>query len=192
MNRASNDSSVSRASGTDHAPDNGLTILGRPFGLEKVYDYESGGHHPVHLTEVLHQRYKVIHKLGSGGYANVWLCVDTSAAPSYHVALKIIMAEASTKDCPELRVKRLLHLGLDQGPSSTHFCLPLDQFEIKGPNGLHYAFVYPVLGPRVSKLTHLLALEDVGVPLRRIALQAAQAMATLHTHGISHGGKCRP
>lgn len=28
-------------------PDNGLMIEGPPFGLEKIYDYEPGGHHPL-------------------------------------------------------------------------------------------------------------------------------------------------
>ncbi len=59
--------------------DNGLTIEGPPWSLKKIFDYEAGGHHPVHLDDVLHQRYRVIHKLGSGGYANVWLCRDVDS-----------------------------------------------------------------------------------------------------------------
>ena len=78
-------------------PDNGLMVTGSPFGLEKAYDYDVGGHHPVHVGDTLHGQYRVIHKLGNGGYANVWLCRDTSAEASY-VAVKIIMAESSSKD----------------------------------------------------------------------------------------------
>lgn len=32
---------------------NGLTLDSAPFGLEKIYDYEPGGHHPVHLGDNL-------------------------------------------------------------------------------------------------------------------------------------------
>ncbi|CAM6004001.1 unnamed protein product [Sphagnum balticum] len=167
--------------------DNGLMVEGPPRGLEKIYDYEAGGHHPVRLSDILHERYKVIHKLGSGGYANVWLCRDVTTDSPRYLAVKIIMAEGSNKDCPELRVNRLIELGLDIDSVAEHFCLPLDQFEIDGPNGLHYVLVYPVLGPRVSRLLNVGSLEDPGKILRSICLQTTQAMATLHAHGICHG-----
>lgn len=168
-------------------PGNGLMIEGPPFGLEKIYDYEPGGHHPVHLGDMLRQRYKVIHKLGSGGYANVWLCRDISKIDPPYIAVKIIIAEGSTEECPELRLTELLQLGLDQAMSAGHFCLPLDRFEIDGPNGVHYAFVYPVLGPRVSRLLNISKSNDPGSSLRKISFQVTQAVATLHEHRICHG-----
>jgi hypothetical protein len=44
--------------------------------LEYLADYESDGHHPVHLGDLLGNdgRYRVIHKHDHGGFANVWLC----------------------------------------------------------------------------------------------------------------------
>jgi hypothetical protein len=50
-------------------PGNGLVLEDSPFGLEHIYDYEPGGHHPVHLGDCLgpDNRYRVIHKLGRGG-----------------------------------------------------------------------------------------------------------------------------
>ncbi|KFA71537.1 hypothetical protein S40288_06832 [Stachybotrys chartarum IBT 40288] len=168
-------------------PDNGLKIETAPFGLEKLYDYEPGGHHPVHLDDVFNNRYRVIHKLGSGGFANVWLCRDLAAGLPKYVAAKVIAAEGSTAECPESRVDKLLETGCEREATAIYFSLPLDQFEIHGPNGTHYVFVYPVLGPRVSKLLHLSRLDDPGPQLRKICLQIAQAMATLHAHGICHG-----
>lgn len=55
--------------GFDERPINGLYIDMAPFGLEKIWDYEPGGHHVVHLGDHLGREgeYKVIHKLGSGG-----------------------------------------------------------------------------------------------------------------------------
>ena len=171
--------------------DNGLVVEGPPFGLEKIYDYEPGGHHPVHLGDVLHQRYKVVHKLGSGGFANVWLCRDLSLSVPTYVAAKIIVAEASTADCPELKVTQLEKLAPGRAASSRLFGIPLDHFNILGPNGTHFAFISPVLGPRVSKLFHIatdMNDRDLGTTLRKIWLQATEAMALLHSIGICHGG----
>ncbi|KFA73700.1 hypothetical protein S40288_09846 [Stachybotrys chartarum IBT 40288] len=118
-------------------------------------------HHPVHLQDVLNKRYQVIHKLGSGGYANVWLCRDMSANASKYVATKIIMAEGSTAECAESRVIKLVEAGCERETTATNLSLPLDQFEINGPNGTH--------------------------SLRKICHEAVQAMATLHAHGICLG-----
>ena len=168
-------------------PENGLRIHGNPEDLEKVYDYEPGGHHPVHLGDILHQRYKVLHKLGSGGFSNVWLCRDISNGGPRYVGLKIIMAEVSTPDSPELLLGKLIQEKLGNGPLVDLFCFPLDQFEVDGPNGVHYAFAYPVLGPRVSTLPKTKS-GDPGVPWRELCAQATSAMAVLHEHGICHGG----
>jgi serine/threonine-protein kinase SRPK3 len=85
---------------------NDLTLDGPPFRLEKIYDYEFGGHHPIHLGDRLGKdgRYRVIHKLGNGGSANVWLCRDLECETPKYVGLKFLMAEASTDDCRELHV----------------------------------------------------------------------------------------
>lgn len=85
-------------------PDNGLGLEANPWGLEKMHDYEAGGHHPVHLGDTFGQRYKVVHKLRHAGSANVWLCRDISGDGPRYVALKILMADASTPDCRELRI----------------------------------------------------------------------------------------
>ncbi|KAF7159608.1 hypothetical protein CNMCM5623_004988 [Aspergillus felis] len=148
----------------DERPLNGLYIEMAPFGLEKIWDYEPGGHHVVQLGDHLAREgeYRVIHKLGSGGFAN------------------ILMADYSKDDCPELRVERLREIGLEK-----HICLPFDQFRIEGSNGSHLCFVYPVAGPRVSLIAQ--QFEDPDRSLRKVARQATEVMAALHSHGICHG-----
>ncbi|RYP85599.1 hypothetical protein DL769_000940 [Monosporascus sp. CRB-8-3] len=79
--------------------------------------------------------------------------------PQY-LALKIVMAEVSTKDCPELRIYKLLEAGLGKNEADEHFHLPLDQFGIEGPSGRHYVFAYPFLGPCVSRLLRIAHAED--------------------------------
>ena len=44
---------------------------------ESLERYRKGGYHPTHMGDTFEDgRYKVIHKLGWGGYATVWLARD--------------------------------------------------------------------------------------------------------------------
>ena len=44
---------------------------------ESLGRYRVGGYHPVHLGDLLKGgRYKIVHKLGYGGYSTVWLARD--------------------------------------------------------------------------------------------------------------------
>lgn len=167
---------------------NGLHFMGPPFDLEKYYDYEPDGHHPVHLGDTLGSgRYQVVHKLGSGGTGNVWLCRDLHVDTPTYVALKILMAEYSTADCPELVQGGMLKAcQADDGAAA--ICLFLDHFKLEGPNGTHFCFVYPLLGPPVSK-GHLRPSADPDKTLRDICRVTVQAMAFLHSKGVCHGGK---
>lgn len=175
----------------DDRPTNGLELRGPPEGLEKIYDYEPGGHHPVHLGDVIgdSERYHVLHKLGNGGFANVWLCRDTESEISKYVAVKILMADESKDDCRELQAMALMEADTQQKEGASHICLPLDHFRITGPNGVHICLVYPVLGPRASRV--LADFEDPDPTVRQICRQVVQAMDFLHSQGICHGGNSR-
>ena len=54
---------------------------------EGIEDYKIGGYHPVHIGEVLINRYVVIQKLGWGHFSTVWLCKDFKF--DTYVAVKI-------------------------------------------------------------------------------------------------------
>jgi hypothetical protein len=48
-------------------------------GIENVNAYVPGGFHPIIIGDVLgNGRYKILHKLGSGGFSTVWLTCNTS------------------------------------------------------------------------------------------------------------------
>ncbi|RYP35061.1 hypothetical protein DL767_003966 [Monosporascus sp. MG133] len=104
------------------------------------------------------------------------------------LALIIIMGEVSIKDCSELRINKLLEAGRDENEAAEHFCMPLDEFEIEGPNGLHYVFAYPDLGPRESRLLHIARAGNLGDILRRLCFQVTEAMTAIHAKGTCHGG----
>ena len=65
----------------------------RPSALDDVEEIENycpGGFHPINIEDEIEGRYKVVHKLGNGGFSAVWLARDKLA--ERYVALKIIVA----------------------------------------------------------------------------------------------------
>jgi hypothetical protein len=48
---------------------------------EPLHRYKTGGYHPVSLGDQLHDgRYRILHKLGWGGYSTVWAAKDQRCA----------------------------------------------------------------------------------------------------------------
>ena len=43
---------------------------------ENPKDYKRGGYHPIKISDILNNRYQVVHKLGWGYFSTVWLCWD--------------------------------------------------------------------------------------------------------------------
>lgn len=118
-------------------------------GAESLEKYAPGGYHPIMIGDMLHKRYRIVHKLGHGGYSTVWLARDTHA--DQYVAVKVGIAE---RDPDSLRqeIKTLQSLSASPASlSSTTFeqqqnrgCnsipLALDEFELDGPNGTHLCY----------------------------------------------------
>ena len=49
------------------------------IGAEPLSGYKYGGYHPVHLGDKLHgDRFTILHKLGWGSYATIWLARDSA------------------------------------------------------------------------------------------------------------------
>jgi hypothetical protein len=167
----------------NHAPSSSarddIYLAGDSYGLEELDMYTEGGFHPVHLGDALGPsgRYHVIHKLGYGGFATVWLCRDKEA--SRYVAVKITMARDYHRPLMDLSM-----------PKAEFLASPLDHFTIQGPNGSHRCVVFPLLGPRVAPETWLKMDEQtVGPTLRKYAYQSVQALNLLHENGICHHGE---
>ena len=78
-------------------------------------------------------------------------------------------------------------------PGNCNFALAvLDKFDVAGPNGTHRCLVTEVFGPSVTAVQFCPAIgasQLLPLPIaRRTALQLAEAVATLHSYGIAHGG----
>jgi hypothetical protein len=54
---------------------------------EGMPDYKIGGYHPVHVGEILLDRYVIIQKLGWGHFSTVWLTKDLKY--NSYVAMKV-------------------------------------------------------------------------------------------------------
>ncbi len=155
-----------------------------PFELgecEELENYEPGGFHPVHLGGVYDSRYRVVHKLGFGGYSTVWLVRDTHA--NRWAALKMVVARE-----PPMYEARSTIAGHPSIAESRLFAMAEGKFWIDGPNGRHLCLLFPVLGPDLSKLSKGIYSRINPEFAREVSLQAARALAHLHSNGLCHGG----
>ncbi|GJP96256.1 kinase-like protein [Aspergillus niger] len=70
-------------------------------GVETLEEYVPGGYHPIMVGDMLHNRYYIVDKIGSGGYSTVWLAHDTVF--KRYVALKVNTADALPREATVLR-----------------------------------------------------------------------------------------
>ncbi|GKZ48826.1 hypothetical protein AbraIFM66951_001067 [Aspergillus brasiliensis] len=158
---------------------------------EWIEDYHPGGYHPVILGDVFNNgQYKVIRKLGEGSYSTVWLARDLK-----YVALKVLVSELS-ESTAELSVLR--HI-IKAAPveAAGYITRLLDEFEHRGPNGVHKCLVFEPMGPSVNSMVEELPQfkpRKWGMKIRyppgmarSILKQSLEALAFLHQNGIAHG-----
>lgn len=116
------------------------------FDAEDLEKYRPGGFRSVHLGDIYgHNRFKVVHKLGAGGFSTVWLARDE--LKETWVALKIGIAEASAAIESKSLLIRRAALGC---ASRADFVVHHESFVIDGPNGRHICLVLPVFAPSAS------------------------------------------
>lgn len=160
-------------------------------GIEPTRFYRPGGFHPIHLGDILHDRYRIIDKLGFGSYATVWLVEDLKLGK--FASLKVQTAEASNS----LEVAVLRHLGpkeLQRRDSTGQECLVefLDDFRVEGPNGNHQCIVTEVVGPSIAEDVEEIYNDGELYPIdiaKKLITQVTRGVAYLPSYGVVHGGR---
>ncbi|KAM3511258.1 hypothetical protein MY11210_005127 [Beauveria gryllotalpidicola] len=152
-------------------------------GAEYLSKYSPGGYHPIEIGSVLHGRYRVIDKLGYGGWSTVWLVHD--AQQTRYLALKVGIAESLPREIPILRA-----LGAPgDAPGSDAVPHLVDEFTVKGPNGTHPCYA---IAPALTNLgdTSFSRLFRIDVA-RALCYELTLALAFVHSRGIVHGVRTR-
>ncbi|KFY62784.1 hypothetical protein V496_04373 [Pseudogymnoascus sp. VKM F-4515 (FW-2607)] len=155
------------------------SLPSKPQVSENDKKYKLGGYHPVMIGDILHRRYRIVDKLGYGGYSTIWLARD--AQLEQYVAVK-----SSTADLPsrETRILRALS-SPSEHPGHQPIPLTLDELELHGPNGVHQCYTMAPARCNLQEVSfsRLFPLEVA----RALAGSLTQAIAYTHSQGSAHG-----
>ena len=170
-------------------------------------DYKIGGYHPVHVGEILLDRYVIIQKLGWGHFSTVWLTKDLKY--NSYVAMKVqksaqhyleaaydeveILDQVATnwksqewrksvdnyyKDDPQLKAC-LEKFGMSGDTS--HCVQLLNSFIHHGPNGKHFVMVFEILGVNFLEIIKRYDYKGVPLPLvRKLTRQCLIGLDYMH------------
>lgn len=174
---------------------------------EGMPDYKIGGYHPVHVGEILLDRYVIIQKLGWGHFSTVWLTKDLKY--NSYVAMKVqksaqhyleaaydeveILDQVATnwktqewkksvenfyKDDPQLKAC-LEKYGMSGDTS--HCVQLLNSFIHHGPNGKHFVMVFEILGVNFLEIIKRYDYKGVPLPLvRKLTRQCLIGLDYMH------------
>lgn len=155
--------------------------------VERLEYYRPGGYHPILIGDCLHERYRIVHKLGYGSFSTTWLARDQHLTT--YVALKVGTSDSDHHEHDVL--SRITSQAFDT-KSRGKPLLPavLDRFSIRGPNGTHFCLVTK---PARCSLADTEEASNHGLfqlqVARALAAQLAVAVKQIHDQKYVHGGK---
>lgn len=157
--------------------------------VEPIYYYRPGGYHPTHIGDKFaNGRYEVVHKLGFGAHATVWLARDHTG--NKFVALKILVASVSGTTDSEVRILRALAAGDLHHEGRRYVSILLDEFEVEGVNGKHQCIVSDVAGCSVSQSKRLCLSKLFPMDVARaVTAQLLLGLSYIHSCGVVHAGE---
>ncbi|CAH1121185.1 unnamed protein product [Ceutorhynchus assimilis] len=150
---------------------------------ENEAEYANGGYMPIHIGDVLRNKYKVCRKLGFGHFSTVWLCKNMCKNGPRYVALKICksapmftaVANDEIRLLQETRTINPDHVGYK------NIVQMVDTFKLLSENGLHTAISFEIMGPNLLHLLIQSEFRGIQVPaVRRIIFQVLRGLTYLH------------
>jgi serine/threonine-protein kinase SRPK3 len=109
------------------------------FNCEDPEEYRVGDYHSVELGEIVGEGYEILHKVGFGGTATVWLARDREE--NRNVAVKIMTARHSL-DSGERECAAYEHLQNTLPTDKRHLIVPMyDSFHSESVNGVHMCLI---------------------------------------------------
>lgn len=154
--------------------------------------YVPDGYHPVMIDDLLHNRYRIVDKLGFSGYSTIWLARDEAA--QRYVAVKIAILRSSLpRREPQILEVLSGSSSSPKSPRAAKICaaLPsiLDTFDVRGPNRTHPCYT---LTPAQGSLEEACFSDLFSVQVARaLAAKLTIAVAFVHSQGFVHGGRSR-
>ncbi|PSK34543.1 Protein kinase dsk1 [Elsinoe australis] len=181
---------VTRQSGRSRLASASRPLYTCDLDEEPVQNYKPGGYHPVQIGDKLDKgRYKILHKLGWGGFSTVWAAKDEKTGTN--VALKILQAAASGEKRPRRGLQNLQYLRdhASDHPGFRHIASLRNEFQQHGPNGDHKCLVLDLTGPSIQDYInkHVQGIRLPGKLAKTFARQTLSALTCLHANGITHG-----
>ena len=174
---------------------------------EGISSYKINGYHPVHIGEVLLERYIIMQKLGYGHFSTAWLALDTKFGT--YVAIKIqksaqqyidaaydeveILQELANHNFDPSWIKSLKEYYKDEpeileeleSVEHTNIVQLLNSFIYYGQNGRHFCMVFEIVG--VTLLELIKRYNYKGIPLPFIRIITKQILIGLDfLHRICH------
>ena len=157
---------------------------------EGLEDYKIEGYHPVHIGEILLERYVIMQKLGYGHFSTAWLALDSKYGN--YVAIKIQKSEEryiwaaydeveilqelakhnfdkewlnSLKEYYKDEPEKLKNLEKNE---NSHVVQLLNSFIYHGQNGKHFCMVFEVMGVTLLELIKRYNYHGLPIPLVRV------------------------
>lgn len=141
--------------------------------------YKDCKYYPVRVGEVLDGRYRIVHKLGHGGFSTVWMAHDLQKEKS--VALKILVSgkDGETEFLAQHKVKQVLR----SAPYIVTFC---ETFQVpEAGEDQHHVLVMRLLGPNLDIPFRKPSIVDRMSAARQLLV----ALKAIHDAGIVHRGE---
>ncbi|KAI5464267.1 kinase domain protein [Mariannaea sp. PMI_226] len=125
--------------------------------------------YPTHPGEVLNGRFKTISKLGFGAGSTFWLAENLkfkrwkkSSLPRF-VSIKI--AALDTDASKEMMYSKRITHAKPSHEGLSFIRTPIDEFQLKGPEGTHICLVYEPMRETLFQLQHRLRRQRLAPPL---------------------------